>query len=59
MLHCYCDFAVDKDIVGLSVLKYVWDDLMAGQDNWYFRDLSLDNIEQEVIEKAKKWMREN
>jgi len=59
MLQCYYDFDVDKDIVDLSVLQYVWDDFVAGKENWYFKDLSLDNIEQEVIEKAKKWMREN
>ena len=61
MLQFYCDFDIDKDkdIVDLSVLQYAWDDLAAGQVNWHYKKLSLDTIEQEVVEMAKKWMREN
>ncbi|MEG0851433.1 MAG: hypothetical protein RSH24_16330 [Flavobacterium sp.] len=59
MLHFYFEFAVDKDIVDFSVLQYVWDDLSAGEVNWYYKDLNLDTIEEEVIEKAEKWLIEN
>lgn len=59
MLHFYFEFAVDKEIVDFSVLQYVWDDLSAGEVNWYYKDLNLDTIEGEVIEKAEKWLNEN
>ena len=59
MLHLYCDFDVDKDIIDLSVLDDAWDDLIAGQVNWYYKDVSLDTIEQEVIVMAQKWLYEN
>jgi hypothetical protein len=59
MLHFYSDFTVDKEIADLYALQYVWDDLTAGQVNWYYKDLRLDTIEEEVVEMAKKWMREN
>ena len=58
-LHLYCDFDVDKDIIDLSVLDDAWDDLIAGQVNWYYKDVSLDTIEQEVIVMAQKWLYEN
>lgn len=59
MLHFYCDFEIDKDIADFSVLQYLWYDLAAGQVNWYYKDISLNNIEQQVVEMAEKWMREN
>ncbi|OXA79015.1 hypothetical protein [Flavobacterium frigidimaris] len=58
-LHFSFDFEIDKDIAELSALQYLWDDLADGQVNWYCKNISLDNIEQEIVEKAKKWMREN
>jgi predicted ABC-class ATPase len=59
MLQFSFDFDIDKDLTDLSALQYLWDDLEDGQVNWHYKDLSLDTIEQEVVEKAKKWMREN
>jgi hypothetical protein len=58
MLHFYFEF-VGKDTADFSVLQYAWDDLAAGEVNWYNKDLNLDNIEQEVIVLAQKWLNEN
>jgi hypothetical protein len=61
MLHFYSDFEIyeEKDITDLYALQYVWQDLEEGKANWYYKKLSLNTIEQEVVEMAEKWMHEN
>lgn len=53
------DFNTDVGMVDLYSLQYVWDDLIVDRDNWYYRGINLDNIEQEVIVMAQKWLYEN
>ncbi|OMQ11781.1 hypothetical protein [[Flexibacter] sp. ATCC 35103] len=59
LLYIDYDFNKEIDIRDLYSLQYVWDDLLAGEVYWYNKDLNLDTIEQEVVEKAEKWLSEN
>ncbi|MDA6072534.1 hypothetical protein NJT12_23205 [Flavobacterium sp. AC] len=59
MLYLYCDFTVDQDIIDLYVLDDAWNDLIVGKVNWYYKDVTLDTVEQQVIVTAQKWLYEN